>query len=361
MAHLIRESFGYYHVGIGLVEGDEVVSKAEIGPDRDVYSSIRIKLGEGSWGWVAQQGESHLSPDVRKDTHFFIAPGTDRVRSHLCVPLKSKDRVIGVLSAASDRLNAFDASDVIVLQSLANMAAAAVENIHHSERAQQLAVMEERQRLARELHDAVTQTIFSASLLAEALPEIWEKNPQKGRRVARDLRELSRGALAEMRTLLLELRPSALAETPLEDLLRQLGEAASGREGIPVHVAVEGQGMLPADVHTAFYRIAQEALNNVVRHARAAQAAIRLSLTCTENENPNAPPGSSVLLVIQDDGCGFDRTQVPADHLGLGILEERARSIGATLCIDSHPGQGTRVTVMWEQDAAQERTWKPLK
>jgi signal transduction histidine kinase len=212
--------------------------------------------------------------------------------------------------------------------------------------------MEERSRLARELHDAVTQTIFSASLLAEALPEIWENDPQEGRRVTRDLRDLSRGALAEMRTLLLELRPSALAEIHLPDLLRQLGAAASGREGIPVHVTVEGQGILPTDVHTAFYRIAQEALNNVVKHARASQTSIRLCFTCTEQDGPMEFPRSSALMVIQDDGCGFDRAQVPPDHLGLGIMEERARAVGATLTIDSHPGQGTQVTVLWEQDPA---------
>jgi len=352
MAHLIQESFGYYHVGIGLVEGNEVVSKAEVGADQDVYDSIRIKLGEGSWGWVAQRGEVHLSPDVRKDPHFYIAPGTDLVRSHLCVPLKSKDAVIGVLSTASSRCNAFDESDVIVLQSLANMAAAAVENIRHSERAQRLAVLEERSRLARELHDAVTQTIFSASLLAEALPEIWENNPQEGRRVTQELRGLSRGALAEMRTLLLELRPSALAETRLEDLLRQLGEAASGREGISVNVAVEGQGTLPPEVHSAFYRIAQEALNNVVKHARASQVTIRLCFTCAEKENPKPPTARSVLLVIRDDGCGFDLARVLPDRLGLGIMQERARAIGATLTIDSHPGDGTQVSVLYEQDAA---------
>jgi signal transduction histidine kinase len=351
VARLIQESFGYYHVGIGLIEGDEVVSKAEIGACEDVYRSFRIKLGQGAWGWVALHGESHLSTDVRDDPHFHAAPGTEAIRSHLSVPLKSKDEVIGVVSVASDRLNAFDESDIIVLRSLAHQAAVAVENIRYYEHAQRLAVIEERNRLARELHDAVTQTIFSASLLAEALPEVWENNPQEGRQVIQELRGLSRGALAEMRTLLLELRPAALAETRLEDLLRQLGEAASGREGIPVSVTIEGQGELPAEVHIALYRIAQEALNNVVKHARASQVTVRLCYSCIERDESGMAPGLSVLLIIRDDGCGFDPTQVLHDHLGLGIMQERAHSIGASLTIDSHPGEGSQVTILWEQDA----------
>ncbi len=108
-----------------------------------------------------------------------------------------------------------------------------LENARLNQQAQELAVLEERSRLARELHDAVTQTLFSASLVAEALPVTWEKDPQEGRGLLQELRSLSRGALAEMRTLLLELRPAALLETSLGDLLHQLGEAASGREGIP--------------------------------------------------------------------------------------------------------------------------------
>jgi signal transduction histidine kinase len=154
-----------------------------------------------------------------------------------------------------------------------------------------------------------------------------------------DLRQSSRGALAEMRTLLLELRPAALVEADLGDLLRQLAEAATGREGLPVTVAVEGKLELPPDVHVALYRIAQEALNNVVRHARASQAMVRLR---------RFPP-ASVELHISDDGRGFDPASVPPDHLGLDIMRERAEAIGATLKIDSQPGHGTQITVVWEE------------
>jgi signal transduction histidine kinase len=166
-----------------------------------------------------------------------------------------------------------------------------------------------------------------------------------------ELRGLCRGALAEMRTLLLELRPARLVETRLDDLLRQLGEAASGREGIPVTVQVEGQAAglppLPPDVHIALYRITQEALNNVVKHARAHQVTVRLRYTCQAEDEAKAE-AKQVLLSISDDGRGFDPAQVPHDRLGLGNMGERAQAIGALLTVESQPGHGTQVTVLWE-------------
>jgi signal transduction histidine kinase len=230
------------------------------------------------------------------------------------------------------------------------------------ERSRELAAIEERNRLARELHDAVTQTLFSASLVAEALPAAWEKDPPEGRRLLQELRSMSRGALSEMRTLLLELRPAALAETRLDDLLRQLGEATSGRAGIPVTVKAEVPTVLPADVHIAFYRIAQEALHNVIKHARARHAVVRLYCVgdepSTQDQDVAGLEGISTgrifLLAISDDGRGFCPAQVPHGRLGLGIMQERAQAIGGLLVVESQPGHGTQVTILWEQEAEQE-------
>jgi signal transduction histidine kinase len=338
-----------------LIEGTDIVSKAEAGAGAEGHEPVRIKLGQGCWGWVAQSGEPLLVPDVGKDPRCRSDPDPAEVCSRLCVPLKTKENVFGVLSAESNHFNAFDESDQLVLLSIANQAAVAVENIRFYERAQQLAVSEERNRLARELHDAVTQTLFSASLLAEALPATWENDYQEGRELLYELRGLSRGALAEMRTLLLELRPAALVETRLEDLLRQLGEAASGREGIPVSILIERKpegcdyGELPEDVHITFYRIAQEALNNVVKHARANKVVVRLCVTSGGPEFQGERSGLSVLLSIKDDGRGFDPTCVAATHFGLGIMHERALAIGASLNLESQPGEGTQVALLWEQ------------
>jgi len=276
------------------------------------------------------------------------------IRSFMFFPITIGEDVLGVFNVSFEKPHAAGEGELRLFQALAQRAALQIENARLYEQSQALAVLEERSRLARELHDAVTQTLFSASLVAEALPTTWEKDPQKGRELLQELRGLSRGALAEMRTLLLELRPAALVETSLEDLLRQLGEAASGREGIPVNVIVEGEGTLPPEVHVGLYRITQEALNNVVKHARASQVRIRLCYSCADQDEKRQNHGRCVELSIIDNGRGFDVAQAPHHRLGLGIMLERAQAIGAKLSIDSHPGEGTRVTVLWEQGSAEE-------
>jgi PAS domain S-box-containing protein len=198
------------------------------------------------------------------------------------------------------------------------------------------AVTAERTRLARDLHDAVTQTLFSATLIADVLPDIWNMNEEEGRRRLGELRLLTRGALSEMRTLLVELRPNALVEVPLPTLLRQLSEALTGRARIDIQFSFEGERTLPPDVQVAFYRIAQEALNNVVKHSKASQAAVMLRL------------GEQVRLSITDDGDGFDPSSVTADHLGLKIMCERSDAIGAKLNLYSEPGEGTQVAITWQ-------------
>ncbi|MDD4859463.1 MAG: PAS domain S-box protein [Dehalococcoidales bacterium] len=199
------------------------------------------------------------------------------------------------------------------------------------------ATAEERNRLARDLHDAVSQTLFSASLIAEVLPRIWERHPDEGRKRLEEVRQLTRGALAEMRTLLLELRPAALVEAELGDLLHQLGESITGRSRVPVAVTVEGKCALPAEAKIALYRIAQEALNNVAKHAGASQA--KVNLQCQ--------PGS-IVLRISDNGKGFDMKTRSPDSFGLGIIQERAGEISASLAIESSIGHGTEVMVTYK-------------
>jgi signal transduction histidine kinase len=283
------------------------------------------------------------------------------IRSFIFIPIIVASEVIGIFNVSFLKTHAVGKDEERLFQALAQRAALHLENVRLYEQSQELAVLEERSRLARELHDAVTQTLFSASLVAEALPATWENNPEEGRGLLQELRSLSRGALAEMRTLLLELRPAALLETSLADLLRQLSEAASGRTGSQVSVRVEGQAKLPADVQIAFYRIAQEALNNVVKHARAHQVAVRLSSSNGDQTDSGGihdsaadQSGLRVFLSIRDDGRGFDPTQVPLNRLGLGIMQERAQAIGARLTIESQPGHGTQVSVLWDQERKQE-------
>jgi signal transduction histidine kinase len=149
-----------------------------------------------------------------------------------------------------------------------------------------------------------------------------------------------------MRTLLLELRPAALAETALPDLLRQLGDAAAGRVGAPVSVSVDGYCNVPPDLHVALYRITQEALNNVVKHSRASRVVVDLRCIPAPGDPASRCP-REVELRISDDGCGFDPDHTSSDRLGLDIIRERAQAVGAGIEIQSKIGQGTTLAVTW--------------
>ena len=226
------------------------------------------------------------------------------------------------------------------------------------------AVAAERSRLARDLHDSVTQALFSASLVAEVLPQVWRRDPDEGMKAADDLRRLVRGALAEMRAMLVELRPTALLATSLDDLVRQLAEAITGRTLLSVSLNLEPVPPLPPDVHLTFYRVCQEALQNAVKHADASHVTVSLRTSALGSPNGNGPRGElalersegrsestwrgQVLLQVSDDGQGFDPQNTRPDQLGLRIMRERAESIGARLSLECRPGVGTQVALAWQ-------------
>lgn len=301
--------------------------------------NLRLRSGEGIAGWVAQHGETAIVSNAPEDPRF--SPTSDvrtglQTHSVLAMPLVARDTVIGVLEVMDKSDGRFSGHDRLLIETLAASAAAAIENARLYEQAKQVAATAERSRLARELHDAVSQTLFSASVIAESLPRLWERDPDKVRRGLKQLHQLTRGALAEMRTLLLELRPRALVEAELGDLLQQLTEAFASRTPVKVSVTVEGQRSLPSEVQIALYRITQEALNNVTKHARATQVTVSLRHQPEE-----------VDLRIKDDGRGFDPDRVQPGRLGLNILQERAEAIGATLQVTSQADQGTEIAVIW--------------
>ncbi len=270
--------------------------------------------------------------------------GSVRLANHqalLGIPLLVGDDVYGGLVMFYTEERSFGEEDLDLGFTFADQAALAIANAYLREQAEETAVATERSRLARELHDAVTQTIFSASLIAETVPPIWESNPEQGRELLGELRKLTRGALAEMRTLLLELRPASLEEAQLSDLINQLAEALSGRSGVPVSTDIVENYDLPVNVKVALYRIAQESLNNVMKHARATEVVICLKKAHQRN---------GLILTIMDNGRGFDLDSIPADRLGISIIRERAQGIGANLTIDSQPGLGTNIEVVWERN-----------
>jgi PAS domain S-box-containing protein len=201
---------------------------------------------------------------------------------------------------------------------------------------QEAAVLEERERLARELHDAVTQTLFSASVLAHTSPPLMDKNPAAARQNMEQVEILVHGALAEMRTLLLELRPGDFTEKSMSQLFNLLEESTRARTHAKVSWNVDSSCSPPDYVAIALYRIAQETLNNVAKHALASE--VFVELTCD-------PKGAK--LTVKDDGRGFDPQAILAGHLGIGIMRERAQKIGANIKIESEIDGGTLVTVSW--------------
>ncbi|MCC6146430.1 MAG: PAS domain-containing protein [Anaerolineaceae bacterium] len=270
------------------------------------------------------------------------AKGMEWVRSIAGAPIVFDDQLIGYIYLMSAAPNFFQPAQIERLRAFANQASIAIRNARLYEQAQELAAFKERQRLAREMHDAVSQSLFSATVMAETLPRIWNRSPETVKEGLVELQKLTRGALAEMRNLLVELRPKALINADLGDLIRQLADGLAGRTQVVVELKLEGRRPLPAEVQTAFFRIAQETLNNIVKHARASRVLIAF------NNQPQR-----VSLFIRDNGCGFDIEAVPPDRLGLKILQERAAAIGAVLEINSQLGEGTTLGLHWENPQSQ--------
>jgi PAS domain S-box-containing protein len=259
------------------------------------------------------------------------------MRSWMWVPLAVKKRIIGGFGIASSTRNHFTSHDADLAMTIANQAAMTMANAELYEHAQTLAALQERQRLAQNLHDAVNQSLFSAGLITEVLPRLWDRDPDAGKRSLQDLRHLINGAMAEMRALLAELRPTTLTDTELGDLLLILGNAFTGRTNIPVNIMVIGERRLKAQTQVAIYRICQEALINIAKHAKATNVEIELNHSVR-----------SLNLKIRDDGCGFDASELSgASHYGLFMMRERAENTGGVLGISSQIGLGTEIEVRW--------------
>lgn len=344
----LREIIEYAHCGLFALEDSTLVTLAMRGTDQLKQAPpFRVRLqGTETLGLLFNGHKPIRIADVWSDNpqaqflRSLLDDGAaaliEGMHSWMWVPLAVKGRIIGGVGVAHAKRNYFTHHHADLALSVANQAAITMVNTDLNRKAQDLAVLEERQRLARNLHDAINQSLFSAGLIAEVLPRLWERDQAEARRSLDDLRKLTRGAMAEMRALLAELRPSTLTDAELGDLLVLLGNAFTGRTNIPAKVTVVGQGVLPADVQVAIYRICQEALNNVSKHAAASKVAIDLKHEATGIE-----------LKIHDDGRGFDPEQTASGHYGLSMMHERAEGVGAQLAITSRPGHGTELNIHW--------------
>lgn len=256
------------------------------------------------------------------------------VRTWMGVPMILNGAVTGILSLSHEQPDYYTMRHARLSEAIANQAAVAIENARLYEQARALAVLEERQRLARELHDSVTQSLFSMTMISGALPRLLDKDLARARERLDRLRELAQGALSEMRALIFELHPESLEREGLPAALEKQATAIRTRHGLHVEVDLCEPFEAPLQVQEALYRVAQEAMHNTVKHARARRLTVRLS---QENENAT--------LEICDDGVGFDPSGPFPGHLGHRSMRERTTALRGTLSIESTPGTGTCIRV----------------
>jgi signal transduction histidine kinase len=252
----------------------------------------------------------------------------------LAAPLLVKGRVYGGIVVYYPVLRSFNTDEIELIDIFADQAALALEHARLVDQSRQFAALEERQRIARDLHDSVTQTLFSLTLTAQAARTTFETKGTGVLPLLEMVQELATGALAEMRALIFELRPGSLHEAGLAAAIERFVDAFKSRTGIAVTLELDSR-RLPPPVEEALYRITGEALANIGKHARASEAAITLI----------RQPANAVLSV-RDNGIGFDPAQpITGDHMGQRTMQERAAALGGSCVVQSAHGQGTEIMV----------------
>jgi signal transduction histidine kinase len=289
-----------------------------------------------------QRREPIIIGDVRGDeplaADFRVGVGDrlDTVMIHVCsllgIPLAVKERLIGMLAMTSPERNFYTRRHAELATAMANHAALAIENVRLHERSRALAVLEERQRMARELHDSVSQALFGIGLGAETALALLERDPAQVADSLRYVRELANTGLAEMRALIFELRPESLEQEGLIQAVEKQAAALSARYHVAVKTDLGTEPAAPLPVKEALFRIAQEALHNAVKHANPSMIRLQLERRA-----------GAIHLDVSDDGTGFDATASFPGHLGLKSMPERAQQLGGQFTITSTPGAGTRV------------------
>ena len=341
-AYHIQQAFGYSHVHIGLVEGDAVVFRPAAGVWREQRACHycgrhQFTVGKvGAAGQVAASGKALIVRDVRRDP-VYVVMNEEQVGSAVILPLKTRDEVIGVLNIESDEVAGFDIMDLDVLQPLANQLAIALENARLYEQSQTLAALQERQKLARELHDSVSQALYGIGLGARTAIKLLEsENPDKNNlSSALDyVLSLATAGLAEMRALIFELRPEFLEAEGLIAALTRHVEALRARHKLALALELETEPDVAVNVKEVLYRVAQEALQNMLKHAGATRAEVALR-----------SEGGQVTLQVRDDGQGFDLRRHFPGHLGLQSMRERVEGVGGAFSVQSAPGSGTTIRV----------------
>ncbi len=343
VVEMIRDAFHYYHVHIFLLTRDEnhLDLRASTSPTVPEHHCISLD-GSSINSKAIRDGEAILVNNVKDDVCYLADQYLPDIESELVAPLRLGDQAIGTLDVQSAETDAFTEQDLLVIQSLGDQIAVAIENARLYDRSQELAVLEERTRLARELHDSVTQSMYSIVLLTEG----WRRSIRNGGQVHVDeylarIGEINQQGLKEMRLLIHELRPPALEEDGLLGALHQRLDAVEKRAGINARLLADEIVELPHTIEEGLYRIAQEALNNALKHACATNVLVRFSTK-----------DGKIVLEVEDDGKGFDVGSVEiSGGMGLANMRHRAEEMGGSIEIRSALGEGTVVKAAVESEA----------
>jgi signal transduction histidine kinase len=331
-----RELAGARYAALGIPDGDGGFRRFLVSGMSDglIAAMGPLPRTHGMLGAMLESSAPYRTEDIHQDPRFkgWWPRQHPDMRSFLGVPIVAEGEVIGSFYLTEKRgQKVFDETDQALIELLAAHASIAITNARLYERSRELSILSERNRLALELHDVVSQKLFSLVLTAEAAATQLDRDIPAARQQLERLGELAREALDELRSLIFGLRPPDLERDGLAGALRKEVEMLGGVHGVEIELVCEGDvdGGNPArDV--ALMRIVHEALQNALRHARAAHIRVRLTDDGVE---------------VTDDGVGFEpeRPELRSHHLGLTSMEERARELGATIEIRSKPGAGTTV------------------
>lgn len=267
----------------------------------------------------------------------WLRKGTAGLRYHASIPLYANDRKMGVLNLASRDWRELTAGELELLYTIGDMLGIALERAQLFDRSTQLGAVEERNRLAREIHDTLAQDLAGLTLQLESADVLLEakRDSQKVRQIVQQALQMSRQSLEEVQRSVLDLRAAPLVDRSLPEALADLVQDGEAQGDLKITFTTTGlQRPLSSRLEIALYRIVQEGVRNIIQHAGAGQAAVELVVTPEE-----------IQLFITDDGRGFDTNNHPHDCFGLIGINERVNLLGGTLRLESAPGEGTRLEV----------------
>lgn len=341
----LREVVGYGLASISVVEGNELVLLKQHGGDSPMINERENLSDHPNTYKMLAEGEPLIIPDLNADTYLagrvrgnIVKYGKQAVyvdcNSWMSIPLIARKKPVGVLVLLHSQVNYYTPARAKLAMAFANYAAITIENARLYEQARNAAALEERQKLARELHDSVSQALYGIVLGARTARTLLEREPAKAAEPLDYILSLAETGLTEMRALIFELRPESLQTEGLVAALRKLINAQGLRHQIEVQLEAEIEPQIPFELKESIYRIAQEALNNIAKHAKASRVEVLLDERADE-----------LCVSISDNGKGFDATQDFAGHLGLHTMRERAQQFGGRFEINSIPDQGTSIHV----------------